>query len=307
MEYTYTIIIPHYNIPGLLSRCLRSIPQRDDLQVIVVDDWSEDRDSYPDTIPELHRPDVEFYVADKHAGGGHARNYGLQHAKGKYLIFADADDFFNICFGEILDEYKDSETDMIFFNANSVYTEDYTNCNRAGHLNRFISSYLSGGRNAEMLLRYSFGEPWSRIIRHSMVVENNIVFDETRIHNDTAFTYRAAHCARTIQVDKRAAYCITERFGSVSRQKSVDLMLASVDVFAKKNRFLIDNHIPFYDDTLLISLAYCQQHSSGGVFRNAMQIVADYGLDVKETKRKLFLYRLNRKYKTIKQNLKSKI
>lgn len=307
MESTYSIIIPHYNIPKLLSRCLRSIPEREDVQVIVVDDWSEGRETFLETIPELHRSNVEFYIADKHAGGGHARNYGLEKAAGKYLIFADADDFFNICFEEILDEYKDSDADMIFFNANSVYTEDYTRCNRADHLNRFISSYYASANDAEMLLRYSFGEPWSRIIKHSMVKENGIVFDETRIHNDTAFTYRTAHCAKTILVDRRAAYCITERFGSVSRQKSVDLMLASVDVFAKKNRFLMDNHIHFYDDTLLISLAYCQQHSSGGVFRKAMQIVADYGLDVKETRRKLFLYRLNRKYKTIKRDLKAKI
>ena len=34
----YSIIIPHYNIPDLLRRCLESIPQRDDVQVIVVDD-----------------------------------------------------------------------------------------------------------------------------------------------------------------------------------------------------------------------------------------------------------------------------
>lgn len=32
----YSIIIPHYNIPDLLGRCLRSIPERRDIQVIVV-------------------------------------------------------------------------------------------------------------------------------------------------------------------------------------------------------------------------------------------------------------------------------
>ena len=38
----YTVIIPHKNIPELLQRCLDSIPERDDIQVIVVDDNSDE-------------------------------------------------------------------------------------------------------------------------------------------------------------------------------------------------------------------------------------------------------------------------
>ncbi len=39
-EIVYSIIIPHKNIPLLLQRCLDSIPQREDIQIIVVDDNS---------------------------------------------------------------------------------------------------------------------------------------------------------------------------------------------------------------------------------------------------------------------------
>ena len=35
-EIVYSIIIPHKNIPDLLRRCLDSIPQRPDIQIIVV-------------------------------------------------------------------------------------------------------------------------------------------------------------------------------------------------------------------------------------------------------------------------------
>ena len=37
----YSIIIPHKNIPNLLQRCLDSIPNREDVQIIVVDDNSD--------------------------------------------------------------------------------------------------------------------------------------------------------------------------------------------------------------------------------------------------------------------------
>ena len=39
---TFSIIIPHYDIPDLLMRCLKSIPVSEDIQVIVVDDNSPD-------------------------------------------------------------------------------------------------------------------------------------------------------------------------------------------------------------------------------------------------------------------------
>ena len=41
MTTTLSIIIPHYNTPKLLDKMLSSIPKRDDVQVIVVDDNSE--------------------------------------------------------------------------------------------------------------------------------------------------------------------------------------------------------------------------------------------------------------------------
>ena len=42
MEFTYSVAIPHYNSPDLLQRMLNSIPERDDIQVIVVDDGSKE-------------------------------------------------------------------------------------------------------------------------------------------------------------------------------------------------------------------------------------------------------------------------
>ena len=39
-EYRYTIIIPHYKIINLLERALNSIPDREDIQILIVDDNS---------------------------------------------------------------------------------------------------------------------------------------------------------------------------------------------------------------------------------------------------------------------------
>ena len=115
MTPTYSIIIPHKGIPDLLMRCLRSIPVSEDIQVIVVDDNSADADTYLDKYPELSRPYLEFIRTKTGGGAGYARNVGLDRAKGKWLLFADADDFFVEDMHDIISSYVDSEADVIYF------------------------------------------------------------------------------------------------------------------------------------------------------------------------------------------------
>ena len=114
---TFSIIIAHYDIPDLLMRCLKSIPVSEDIQVIVVDDNSPNADTYLERYPELSRPYLEFIRASKNGGAGYARNIGLDHAKGKWLLFADADDSFVERMLEMLSPYFDSSFDVIFFSS----------------------------------------------------------------------------------------------------------------------------------------------------------------------------------------------
>ena len=116
----FSIIIPHKEIPDLLMRCLRSIPVSEDIQVIVVDDNSADADTYLDKYPELSRPYLEFIRTTKGGGAGYARNVGLDRAKGKWLLFADADDFFTDNLYDIITKYQNHQVDMILFKADSI-------------------------------------------------------------------------------------------------------------------------------------------------------------------------------------------
>ena len=54
----YSITITHYNSPALLSRMLLSIPERDDIQVIVVDDASTEENK--EKISKLSHRNMEL-------------------------------------------------------------------------------------------------------------------------------------------------------------------------------------------------------------------------------------------------------
>lgn len=216
----YSIIIPHFNIPDLLARCLRSIPEREDVQVIVVDDNSPGQESYLETIPELSRKNVEFYPNKDGRGAGHARNVGLSHAKGSWLMFSDSDDFFVDDFNEILDEYVNDTHDIIYFNIKSCDCYDTSKVFSEGFKNPTFNKYYKTGN--DVFFRVCYTEPWGKIIRRSVVLDNKILFQETRAHNDLLFAVKVGLSAKEVHIVDRPLYWYVIREGSLGHQKTAE-------------------------------------------------------------------------------------
>ena len=93
-----SVIIPTYNMGGYVSDAIGSVLKGgiDDLEVIVVDDGSEDFTSYiakkyTDPSSELYDPRV-YYDWQKNQGKSAAVNHGLEISRGEYVTMLDADD-----------------------------------------------------------------------------------------------------------------------------------------------------------------------------------------------------------------------
>ncbi|MDN0051682.1 glycosyltransferase family A protein [Bacteroides caecigallinarum] len=90
-----SIIIPVYNGALLLSRCLDSIFAQNtqySYEVILVDDGSTDNSV--ELIKARKETNIVLYQ-QQNAGPAVARNKGMELAKGKYVAFIDADDYWN--------------------------------------------------------------------------------------------------------------------------------------------------------------------------------------------------------------------
>lgn len=277
----FSIIIPHHNIPKLLKRCLASIPQRDDLEVIVVDDNSDPQIVDFDNFPGKERADVTILHNEGKKWAGTARNRGIEAASGRWLIFADADDFFNFCLSDMLDKYAESDADIVFFKANSLDGETYCTSSkterRVRHINKYFKKYLAGDKMGETLLRYAWGEPWAKMYRREMVESHGIRFDETPIHEDTIFTYTAGYFAQKIEADPHCIYCVTYRPGSLSTTVSEEKLLARVEVFARKRRFKREHGLSYCDGidrSDYIALSECPNLQ---LFRHGIKIERRFG------------------------------
>lgn len=242
-QINFSFIIPHKNTPSLLTRCISSIPVRSDVQIIVVDDNSDGSIVDFNNFPSCNHPLVEIIYLGKSRGAGAARNIGIEKAKGKWILFADSDDFYNYCLEDRLLTYCNSDYDIIYFKANSIDTKYYTNSNRGVYLNKYIDLYTKNNKKSLDLLRYKFGEPWSKMIKRELILKYNIQFDEISVHNDTTFSLLVGHYSEKVAVDNYAIYCVTLRSGSISHVFTDEKKLVRIDVFSKVDCFYTDQNV----------------------------------------------------------------
>ena len=220
-KFDYTIIIPHYNIPELLVRCLRSIPIRENIQVIVVDDCSPDYATYRERFPELSRSNLEMYQTPEGGSAGRARNIGLENAKGKWILFADADDFFAPNMYEIISAHRDDVSDIIFFKADSVDSISFAPADRHIERNNSIDSYLTGTQTCvESILRYTV--VWATMYSAHFIASIDAKYEETLCGNDVLFAVKTAHAATKPHFSNQVLYVITFRSNSLHDNKHKD-------------------------------------------------------------------------------------
>jgi glycosyltransferase involved in cell wall biosynthesis len=181
----------------------------------VVDDNSVGADTYLERYSELSRPYLEFVRTTKGGGAGYARNVGLEHAKGKWILFADADDFFVDDMSEIIYSLVDSEADVIYFKNKAVLSDNISiRANRSSYLNVRIDQYLADGD--EWPVRFKTYVPWCKLIKRNLIVKNDIRFDELMYSNDVYFSLLTGYYSKIIEVVTRVLYVVTARSNSLA-------------------------------------------------------------------------------------------
>lgn len=237
----FSIVIPHYNIPKCLEKLIKSIPVKDNLEVIIVDDKSNKDLELLEQCKNLYETEnCRFYSNDtEYKGAGVCRNIGISKARGKWLLFADSDDFFSDDLYEIISDNKDREEDIIFFYPNSINIDTGLEADRHIEFCDVLKKYEDNpDRDNELVLRYQVVSPWSKMIRKSIVDENKIEFEGTMVANDVLFCRKIGHFAKSIAVDSRTIYFVTERQGSLVTLINKEAYFIRLNVFLNSSKYV---------------------------------------------------------------------
>lgn len=112
-----SVIIPVLNQEELVIRCLESIPEKKDIEILVINDGSTDNTkiNIEKYKRKKQRHNIRLYNLEKNHGVSYARNKGLANAKGEYVIFIDADDYIDTAIFNEIYEKELKMVDMVFY------------------------------------------------------------------------------------------------------------------------------------------------------------------------------------------------
>ena len=185
-----SIIIPYYNSEKTIDRCLSSIPNDDNIEIIIVDDGSD----RPITLNNEFQNDkrIKIITAD-HNGVSNARNIGVKNASGEYIHFVDSDDRLLPRIKEI---YQSASTeDIVVFGAEiKLLSENFQHKDVCPRQEIFYDEPRRALFYEDSCRPYV----WNSLYKRSFVLANNLLFDRNLvIGEDIKFQIEAFTAAKT--------------------------------------------------------------------------------------------------------------
>ncbi len=234
-DINYSIIIPHKNSAALLERCIKSIPQREDLEIIVVDDNSNDIEAVKKVIEKFKKA---ILLNNKGFGAGGARNTALLQANGKWVVFADADDFFVPDFLDVLDSYLDKDIDIVYHPALAVDSDTLEPLPELlNKHNLYFEEYKADNFTTDQI-KYRLHSPWWKIVKRDFLMKYSIKFEEVPKGNDIFFSFQIGFFTKKIAIDRHPIYVHTYNRNGISYgKKTVEIRLNSLIQRYKVNEF----------------------------------------------------------------------
>lgn len=197
-----SVIMPVYNAAEFLNESLGSLFAQtfEDFEIICVDDGSSDASL--SILREYAEKRDRFTVLQQdHAYAGAARNLGLSRARGKYLLFLDADDRFLPKMLELtVGKAEETNADICVFAAEafdhrSGKTFPLTGACSPGPGQQGV---FSRREDPEHIFSFTHPAPWNKLFRRAFILENGLEFQNTRSVNDLAFVLTALAAAERI-------------------------------------------------------------------------------------------------------------
>lgn len=201
-----SIILPVYNVEKYLIQCLQSISQQTykNIEVILIIDGATDS-SYQ-LAKDYAENDKRFKVVyQENAGSGPARNNGLSHAKGEFIVFVDPDDWITDDYVEVLlIGYRETNADMILSGKWDCF------CDIEGNIlskkKDTIAPYVTidqlevRKQYLNLSSRNLVNAPTRILYKTSIIKENNIKFPDLRRSQDIVFNYRYYNYIKSLSI-----------------------------------------------------------------------------------------------------------
>lgn len=207
MKYKVSIIVPIYNVEAYISKCAKSILAQTltDVEFIFVDDCSPDNSveilmQVVERFPQRKRH-VKVIRMPRNLGAATARNAGLDTARGKYVMFADSDDWMEETYVEdMVAKIDANQSDIAYCDYFETYKDKkrYICQNHGTDATNCILAMLTGGMH---------GSTCNKIYRRTFLIDSHQRFvDGADLFEDVGWNIRLFTLAGRISYLNKAYY-----------------------------------------------------------------------------------------------------
>lgn len=195
-----SVIIPIFNAEHFLQACIENVLKQtiDSFEIICVNDGSTDHSG--DILSEYAAKYEHIKVIfQENKGAGEARNAGLREARGEFVAFMDADDYYPTE-STLENLYNLAVKYQVMIVGGGMSMSDTKSERRAMH--EFETNGIMSYRD------YSFDYGFQRFIyNREMLLENNISFPQLKVFEDPVFFVSAMIQAQIFYAVTDITYC----------------------------------------------------------------------------------------------------
>ncbi len=224
----FSIVIPVYNVERFLAKCLDSALNQsfNDYEIVAVNDGSTD--SSRTILSQYETASTKIKVIDQENKGlGGARNTGIQHAAGEFLVFLDSDDYIPSSMLEEIDSYlQEYNLDILAFDCNMV--------NTSGKILQVATvADISGEYTALSKKQFLLLEPTAclKVYRRSLYTAHAILFPERLWYEDLATVLKLVPHANHLGYLKKPLYYYVQHEASITHSQNTARMLEIITAF----------------------------------------------------------------------------
>ena len=212
-----SIIIPVYNTEPFLRKCLQSVVTAVDgieelVEVLIINDGSPDNSAIIiDEFCEKYGTWMKQFTKPN-GGLSDVKNYGLERANGKYIIFLDSDDYIEPeMYKDMLKKIDEEAADVVVCDIRLTYDDETKNkiwpC----------AIETRNGEFAKVMDMSMMPASWNKIVKKDLY--NGLTFPVGLNNEDVAVTPIVLARAKKIAIIHKAYYNYYQRTGSIQNSK----------------------------------------------------------------------------------------
>ena len=174
--------------------------------------------------------------AEHTKGAGHARNVGIAKAQGKWVLFADCDDYYVNNFIDVLDQYIEKSFDVVYFNYNFIDGET-GNVFAPNKLQSYLNSHDKTEEQREFI-KYQNNTPWDKLVKREYINTHNMYFEEVPNGNDVLFSLFIAYLTNNIAIESKQLYNYIKNPNSLGTKRQTQAeLLCRIDHIIRHSYF----------------------------------------------------------------------